>query len=504
MLRRGQTKARQGRLAQVGGPLQEARVSGLEEAVSERSVAATTTVPLLPPRQAAPRVRRESTRRRTLAIADAAALSVAWTVATATAGMPSPWPLAAIALPAWILLNKLLGLYDRDANLIHKSTLDELPRVLQSMLLGSAAVCLVAPVDRGSAIAFALAGAASVPALRFGVRRVVQRTFPPERALIVGSGRVATIVARKIRAHPEYGVQVVGAVDVTTDDDPRAGDFPILGELERLEELCEELRVERVVIAFSSLSHEHLLDAIRLSKTLDIRITVVPRLFEVIGGSVEIDQLEGMTLLGLRGLGRTRSSLALKRAIDIAGSALGLLVLAPLLAGIALAVWLDSGRPVLYSHERIGRDNRRFRLWKFRTMIPDADLLKSALAHLNEASSPMFKIADDPRVTRVGRFLRRTSLDELPQLLNVLRGEMSLVGPRPLVPDEDDHVIGWHRTRLAITPGLTGPWQVMGRTAIPFEEMIKLDYLYVADWSLWNDMKLLVRTAPVVVGGKGS
>jgi lipopolysaccharide/colanic/teichoic acid biosynthesis glycosyltransferase len=140
---------------------------------------------------------------------------------------------------------------------------------------------------------------------------------------------------------------------------------------------------------------------------------------------------------------------------------------------------------------------------KFRTMHTGAKALRQSLAHLNEATSPIFKIARDPRVTPVGRLLRRFSLDELPPLWNVPRGEMSLVGPRPLVPDEDDHVLGRHRARLEIKPGLTGPWQVMGRTAIPFSEMVKLDYLYLAERSLWNDLKLLIRTAPVVLSGRG-
>jgi lipopolysaccharide/colanic/teichoic acid biosynthesis glycosyltransferase len=189
--------------------------------------------------------------------------------------------------------------------------------------------------------------------------------------------------------------------------------------------------------------------------------------------------------------------------MDIVGSALLLLVFAPAMLAIALAIKVSSGGPVLFSQVRVGRANRRFRMFKFRTMIVGADALKGDLEHLNEAPYPLFKIADDPRVTRVGRVIRRLSLDELPQLWNVLRGDMSLVGPRPLVPAEDEQVIGWHRARLDISPGLTGQWQVMGRTAIPLSEMVKLDYRYIADWSLWNDLKLLVRTAPVVLLRRG-
>jgi lipopolysaccharide/colanic/teichoic acid biosynthesis glycosyltransferase len=158
---------------------------------------------------------------------------------------------------------------------------------------------------------------------------------------------------------------------------------------------------------------------------------------------------------------------------------------------------------VFFGQRRIGRNNRPFTLYKFRTMQVGADELKPTLEHLNEAAHPMFKISADPRVTSLGRFLRRHFLDELPQLWNVVRGEMSLVGPRPLVPSEASHVVGPHRARLHLTPGVTGPWQVMGGSVVPFNEMIDLDYMYVAQWSLWNDLKLLIRTAPIVLLGKG-
>jgi exopolysaccharide biosynthesis polyprenyl glycosylphosphotransferase len=345
----------------------------------------------------------------------------------------------------------------------------------------------------------------ALPALREGVRTVVMRRFPPERCVIVGSGFVADLVARKIAGHPEYGVTLVGLVDTPSAGNSNGnGHGRFLGELERFEQICRESRAERILIAFSSLSHEELINVIRTSKKLDLKITVVPRLFEVIGHSVEVDQLEGMTLLGLRGFTRSRASLVLKRAIDFAGAAVGLIVLSPLLALIAVGIKLTSRGPVLFTQERIGRGTTPFRMVKFRTMTHGADRLKAELAHLNELDGPMFKIANDPRVTPLGRLLRRSSLDELPQLWNVLRGEMSLVGPRPLVPSEDDQVIGRHRERLDLTPGLTGPWQVEGRTATPFEEMVKLDYLYVAEWSLWNDLKLLIRTAPVVLRANGS
>jgi exopolysaccharide biosynthesis polyprenyl glycosylphosphotransferase len=258
-----------------------------------------------------------------------------------------------------------------------------------------------------------------------------------------------------------------------------------------------------VIVAFSALGHEDLLDTVRATNALGLKLSIVPRLFEVLGRSLIVDEVEGMSLLAVPGAARGRSALMSKRAMDIVGSVVVLTLFAPVMAVIALVIKLTSPGPVLFRQVRIGRDHQPFTMYKFRTMVDGADGLKDQLAHLNQAQYPMFKISDDPRITKVGRFLRRTSLDEFPQLWNVLRGQMSLVGPRPLVPSEDAKVIGWHRARLDISPGLTGPWQVMGRSAIPLSEMVKLDYRYIADWSLWNDLKLLVRTAPVVLLRQG-
>ena len=454
--------------------------------------------------------RRDTWHRRSLATADMLALVLAEAVVRLAippeATLLEKWYLL-LGLPLWVLLNKLLGLYDRDANLIHKSTLDELPTIALSITLGTALCFMFAPtipgIELGRTQCIVFLGSALVlaPALRWSARSLVRTRTEPERCLIVGSGPAAEIVASKLNANPRYGSRVVGYIDVHPEQTvaDAAGTLPHLGDDEAFEAVCRSFDVERVVVAFSSLSEERLLDVIRMSKRLHVKITIVPRLYEVIGGGVEIDQIQGLTLLGLRGLVRTKSTLMLKRGIDVTGALFGLVLTAPLLAATALAIKATSRGPVLFRQRRVGRGNREFEMFKFRTMVEGADAMKRELAHLNEmADGPMFKITDDPRVTPIGRFLRRVSLDELPQLFNVLRGEMSLVGPRPLVPSEDDHVIGWHRARLDLTPGLTGPWQVMGRNAIPFEEMIKLDYLYVAEWSLWNDLKLLIRTLPVV------
>jgi lipopolysaccharide/colanic/teichoic acid biosynthesis glycosyltransferase len=236
---------------------------------------------------------------------------------------------------------------------------------------------------------------------------------------------------------------------------------------------------------------------------MGLRVSVLPRLPEVVGSSVELDDVDGITLLGMRRFGLTRSSDAVKRSFDFVGAGLTLLALTPLLAAIAVAIKLDSRGPVLFRQRRMGRHGIPFEMFKFRTMVDGADAQKSALAARNEADGGLFKIKDDPRITRVGNLLRKISLDELPQLFNVLHGNMSLVGPRPLVLDEDDRIEGWRRSRLELPPGITGPWQVFGSARIPLNEMVKIDYLYGANWSLWLDVKILLRTVPFVLGRRG-
>ncbi|HEY4811556.1 MAG TPA: sugar transferase, partial [Solirubrobacteraceae bacterium] len=226
-------------------------------------------------------------------------------------------------------------------------------------------------------------------------------------------------------------------------------------------------------------------------------------LADVLGPAVEIDDVEGVTVLGVNPPWLPRSSRAIKRGMDLLIAAPLLIFLAPLLGLLAVAIKLDSHGPVFFAQERVGRGGRHFRLFKLRTMVADAEQRRAEL--LAASTDPgWLKVEHDPRVTRMGRWLRRLSLDELPQLWNVVRGEMSVVGPRPLIPSEDDHVHGWARGRLDLTPGITGYWQVLGRTRIPFEEMVKLDYLYVMNWSLWEDVRLMLRTLPVVLGGRGA
>jgi exopolysaccharide biosynthesis polyprenyl glycosylphosphotransferase len=231
----------------------------------------------------------------------------------------------------------------------------------------------------------------------------------------------------------------------------------------------------------------------------------VPRYFEIFTSHAILDDVEGMPVVTLPPMRLGRSARVLKRGFDMVVSATALLLLAPLLGIVALAIRVDGPGPVFFRQPRRGRLGSTFRIVKFRSMRIGAEQQRSDVLHMNEVDGPLFKIkGKDPRVTRVGAFIRKTSIDELPQLWNVLRGEMSLVGPRPFVVYEADQITGWATRRLDMTPGITGLWQVLGRNDIPFEEMTKLDYLYVTNWSIWWDFKILCQTIPVVLGKRGA
>jgi exopolysaccharide biosynthesis polyprenyl glycosylphosphotransferase len=239
----------------------------------------------------------------------------------------------------------------------------------------------------------------------------------------------------------------------------------------------------------------------------DVQIDIVPRMFEVLGTNAQLHTIEGMPLVGLPRTRLSGSSRLLKRSFDIIAATLGLLILSPLFLVMAALIKLDSRGPVFFRQVRMGAQDRMFRVFKFRTMVVDAESRKAEIAHLNmhSAEDPrMFKVPDDPRVTRPGRFLRRWRIDELPQLLNVLAGHMSIVGPRPLILDEDRHVSSWARRRLNLKPGITGLWQVLGASDIPFEEMTKLDYLYVTNWSLREDLRLILLTVPALTRARAA
>jgi len=413
-------------------------------------------------------------------------------------------------LPAWVLVAKLAGLYDHDEERADHTTVDELARVLEILTVGiwtlQLAALLTGAADPpvGQLAVFWVFALVLVVGGRGLARAVCRRSaMYTQNVVIVGMGDIGQLFAYKIQQHPEYGINLVGFVDsgaeeLRPDLDPR----PYLGSLDQLPTLIRLLDVERVVISFCDGSPATIVDLIRSMNDLDVKIDVVPRFFEIIGPGATVHAVEGLPLIGLPPFSLSRSSRLLKRGMDLILGGIGLLVLLPLFALIAIAIKLDSRGPVFFRQVRMGAHEQTFRIHKFRTMVPDAEERKRDVAHLNmyvATSDPrMFKVPGDPRVTRLGAFLRRFSLDELPQLIDVVQGTMSLVGPRPLILDEDQYVVDWARRRLDLRPGITGLWQVLGRNSIPFEDMTKLDYLYVANWSPWGDFRLMLRTIPTL------
>jgi lipopolysaccharide/colanic/teichoic acid biosynthesis glycosyltransferase len=271
-----------------------------------------------------------------------------------------------------------------------------------------------------------------------------------------------------------------------------------LGGSEIILRLVHDLGVHRVIIAPISGGTDRVVELIRMARAVGVRVSVFPGILGVVGSAVAFDEVEGIAMLGVPHFGLSRSSRMLKRGFDLVVTTAGLVMISPLLATIALAIRLDSKGPIFFRQTRVGRKSRHFEMVKFRSMVADADARKDEMRSLNVAGPGLFKVTDDPRVTRVGRFLRSSSLDELPQLFNVLRNDMSLVGPRPLVVDEDAQVLGLDRSRLRLKPGMTGPWQLLG-SRVPLQEMVEIDYLYASEWSLWLDLKLLLQTVRHVV-----
>jgi exopolysaccharide biosynthesis polyprenyl glycosylphosphotransferase len=419
-----------------------------------------------------------------------------------------------LSLPLWVLVATMYGLYKNDEERTDHSTVDDLVPVFHLVSIGTwtffATLTLtgLSHPQLPKIIAFSGLAILLVTLLRATARAYCRRQVEYlQNTLIVGAGDVGQLVAHKLLKHNEYGLNLVGFVD----DEPRAPreevqHVPIVGGFSEVARVVQLLDVERVVIAFSGESNERTLDLVRELKDFDVQVDIVPRLFDVVGPSVGIHTIEGIPMLGLPSLKLSRSSLLLKRLFDVLLAAAGIVILSPLLLATAVIVKLDSRGPVLFRQRRVGIRDCEFPILKFRTMVADADARKTELAHLNhhatDGDTRMFKVADDPRITRSGRLLRRWSIDELPQLVNVIKGEMSLVGPRPLILDEDRWVEDWQRARVTLKPGITGPWQVLGGSDIPFGEMVKLDYLYVTSWSVFNDLKLVLRTVPAIVRGR--
>ncbi|MDQ3678087.1 MAG: exopolysaccharide biosynthesis polyprenyl glycosylphosphotransferase [Actinomycetota bacterium] len=448
-------------------------------------------------------LRREAVFRRGLAIADVLAAGLALVVCVSVLGDDNLTPLALLALPLVVAAGKAHRLYDRDELLLNKTTLDQAPQLFQCATLYTLLVVLLQEqfihggLGIGQAVALWATLFVSALLARRLARYVARRITSTERCLFVGSDESYARLGSKLE--DSCRATLVGRMSLTSV----ANEAQLDAGATMLRHLIDELDVDRVIIEPSEAQPQVTLDFVREAKATSVRVSLLPRILEVVGSTIEVDDLDGLTLLGVRRFGLSRSSRLLKRGLDITGATLGLIAMAPFMAVVSMLIKLDSPGGVFFRQSRVGREGRPFEMLKFRTMVVDAERLLPQLQARNEAGAGLFKITDDPRTTRLGRLLRRTSLDELPQLVNVLRGEMSLVGPRPLVLDEDAQITGLDRRRLALTPGLTGHWQIAGSSRIPLSEMVKLDYIYVAGWSLWTDAKIMLRTIAHVLARRG-
>jgi len=438
------------------------------------------------------------------------------------------------ALLLFVVAIRLLGFRYTDLYRVRGefSLVDDGIRIFKATAMGSLLIVAAAFLYRGGFQFRAFSYARSVFVLDFvfvlagvGLLRLVMRsvqTFVRSRqinlipTLVVGRGTEASLFIREMRERPTLGYRVIGVVDTTTADDQSTyEDVPVIGTLESLPEVIRDSGANEVIIADPQVNGDALFEVMmRCGRRRGVEFRIAPSLFNCLPRKTEIDQIGVLPMIRLFREPLSSGARIVKRTFDLLVAALSIAVLFPLWLLIALLIKLDSKGAVFYTQERVGMDGRLFLLYKFRTMKAGADsqvhreyqrafIAGRAEANVGDDQKPTYKLLADPRITRVGKVLRRTSLDEVPQLLNVLAGDMSLVGPRPPIPYEVEAYELWHRKRLDMKPGLTGLWQVSGRNRLPFEEMVRLDLFYIENWSLLLDLKIILRTGLVMLGGEG-
>lgn len=457
--------------------------------------------------------------RRILFLADSLALVLSLCIALIVVGRRNDPILEALwivpTLPAWFLLFRTYGLYQRPLRRVEPTHLDDLASLIHSLLFGTLGLWVVfrvMPDDQlvlsrlvlAEVIVFGAAAFVLTAALRVVVRVLVLHHRGPERVLVIAPLADVALLQRKLGNHPEYEMEVVAAMTAAGEGHDGLAltaceNFDAVGHMLRAGEIDHLL----VQLNQELISQEEIAELMRTCHRARLRFGTFMRENNLLPPGVAVNHVEGLGFLSYHPPVLSHSSMLLKRALDLAIAVPLLVVLAIPMAIVALAIKLDDGGDVFFAQVRVGKDGEHFHLLKFRTMVPDADAQVAELM-ARSLDPDWLVMEDDPRITRVGRFLRRSSIDELPQLWNVVRGDMSLVGPRPLPVRDDQAVRGWGRHRLDCIPGLTGWWQVLGRNSIPFKEMVEIDYAYVTSWTLWGDVKLLVRTLPVVLRRKGS
>ena len=406
------------------------------------------------------------------------------------------------------LSNAVSGLYNRTSG----SPLDESSSILASTSVGAMFILAAVFVSQGyaySRLLFIYTWLLSFVLLtsnriwRHLLTSVMRgRGIGMRNVLVVGGDHLGRMVMNLMASEPGRGYRPVGFLCDESDGDH--GRFKWLGPVSKLGEVIRDGDIDEVFIAAPAASRARVMDITQHCQKKQVPFRIVPDLYEMSLSGVDINDLGGIPLISMREASIQGVNLSLKRAMDLCLSGIALGVMSPIWLFIGIAIKIDSPGPVLFRQERLGKDGKPFTIYKFRSMADDAEKEVSKLVDLNEAVGPLFKIRDDPRLTRMGRWLRRISLDELPQLINVIKGEMALVGPRPPLAAEVELYQEWHKKRLEVAPGVTGLWQVSGRSELPFDEMAMLDIYYIENWSPGLDMKIILRTLPAVLSGRGA
>jgi len=425
------------------------------------------------------------------------------------------WQVLIVVVPLWLAFLALGGLYNTRVVDDRVSTSGQVVLALTLGFVGLVLFTFLAKtpgLSRGwallllfFAVCFVLIGRATVTML---VALAHSRGHLQRRVLVVGSNAEAADVVRILNATPEAGLVPVAGLASSQAERERLGDtangVPLRGTARDIGDVASHERVDAIVIASSAFDHDVLARMIAEVRTLDVDLHLSAGLFEVLTSRVIVSEIAGVPLITVKGISLSRGNLLVKRVFDLLVAGTIVLIGLPVWVLIALVIKFTSRGPVFYGQERVGRAGRHFQMLKFRSMYLDADARLAELVGANEASGPLFKMKDDPRVTPIGRWLRKFSIDEFPQLINVLKGEMSLVGPRPPLPREVERYSVRDWRRLEVVPGMTGLWQVSGRSSLTFDEMVALDLFYIENWSVALDITLMYRTIPAVLFARGA
>lgn len=422
--------------------------------------------------------------------------------------------LTLLAIPTWLVIFGIYRLYCPE-NLF--GGLQEYTGVINACTVGLVGIILYGFLDRhgteeisrGWLVLVWGLSVLTVGTTRFLYRRLIYRLRQQgrfvRRVLIVGTNDEGRGVADQLRAAPQAGMQVVGFLDPRGSSDVSVEDWPVWKGLNALGELVQRWGVEEIIVIPTALQREELLELYRdWAREKHLRIRLSSGLYELFTTGVQVQEVGFVPLFSLNRTRITGMDALMKTALDYGGAALLLVLLSPLFLMIAIAVRLDSPGPIIYRRRVVGLNGRVFDAYKFRTMIVSADAYLESHPELKREWEETGKIRNDPRVTRVGKWLRRTSLDELPQLVNILKGQMSLVGPRMITPAELTRFGRWQHNLLTVKPGLTGLWQVSGRADLSYEERVRLDMYYIRNYTIWLDLRLLLHTIRVVLQGKGA